>query len=91
MVSGGCLGVSGECLGASGGVWVVLDGVWMVLKALFSIWALCAPPRDIQESWTPGLIGVTIKGFWFFFGLKLCRSSYLNYLSLSHHASNFVL
>ena len=56
----GCLGVSGECLGASGGVWGVLDGVWMVLKTLFPIRALCAPPWDIQESWTLGLIGLTV-------------------------------
>ena len=56
----GCLGVSRECLGASGGVWGVLDGVWMVLKTLLPIWALCAPPppRDLQESRTPGLIGL---------------------------------
>ena len=60
-LSGGVLVVSGECLGASGGVWGVLDGVWMVLKTLLPIWALCAPPpnsRDIQESRTPGLIGL---------------------------------
>ena len=61
-LSGGVWVVSGECLGASGGVWGVLDGVWMVLKTLFPIWALCAPPRDIQESWTPGLIGLNLKG-----------------------------
>ena len=70
MVSGWCLGgvwrlsggvwvVSGECLGASGGVWGVLDGVWMVFETLFPIRALCAPPWDIQESRTSGLIGLT--------------------------------
>ena len=71
MVSGWCLGgvwrlsggvwvVSGECLGASGGVWGVLDGVWMVLKTLLPIRALCAPPRVIQESRTPCLIGLKV-------------------------------
>ena len=54
--------VSGECLGASGGVWGVLEGVLVVFKTLFPIRALCAPlPRDIQESRTPGLIGLKVN------------------------------
>ena len=51
-VSGGVWGVSSECLGASGGVWGVLEGLYLVFnKTLF-------PIRDIQESRTPGLIGL---------------------------------
>ena len=67
MASGCCLGVaggvwvvSGECLGASGGVLGGLDGVWIVFETLFPIRALWAPPWDIQESRTPGLIGLTM-------------------------------
>ena len=68
VVSGGCLevvwGRLGGVWGVSGGFWWCLGGVgWCLdgVKDTFSnLGTLCPPPLDIQESWTPGLIGLTL-------------------------------
>ena len=65
VASGGCLEVVWGCLGGfwevSGGFWWCLGGVGWCLDGVWDTFSnpgtLC-PPRDIQESWTPGLIGL---------------------------------
>ena len=68
MVSGWCLGgvrgVSGGYLGSVLGLLVVSGGCWMVsgwcLRHFFQSGHFVPPSRDIQESRTPGLIGLTM-------------------------------
>ena len=61
-VSGGCLGVSGWCLGSVWTFWWCLGGVGWCLDGVKDTFTnpgtLCPPPRVIQESRTPCLIGL---------------------------------
>ena len=61
-VWGGVWGVSARCQGrlvVSGGVRRCFGGA---LDTFSDLGTLGPPPQDIQESWTPGLIGLNLKG-----------------------------
>ena len=63
MVSGGVWGVSGGCLVSVLGLLVVSGVCWVVSGGCFRHFFRSGhfvPPRDIQESRTPGLIGLRV-------------------------------